>query len=188
MATDPGTRSPGSLYLRYNVGIDQHICAVKYINGVDIQALTPARADAVALATKLKDCLPLNNSSIVAWGLKDANGSPAYEEVFTTPYGGAKNGAGQMYASLTLTIPGLGVPTTVGGAKGKTRFVWFCGGAYLAPIRSKLYTPIPAEINAVIELLHSNLRYFADFYGQHAEPKARVTVEYNARIQKSLGT
>ena len=46
---------------------------------------------------------------------------------------------------------------------------------------------LPAAIASLMFGLSSSTRYFADSYGQKADPTGRVTVQFNAMIQKSKG-
>lgn len=188
MATDPGTRSPGHLYLMYSVGGYIHRISLALVNGVDIEDVAALRTDAAAFADVFKGVLG-GDSSILAWGVAPTGMSTGYEEPFSPAIVGTHASSSPTYYSLTLTMSGNGTATSVGGAKGKTRVVWFTGGT-LHPTAGTKQIPNTAEAPfvALANWLHTNLRCFADFYGQKAEPKSYVTCQFNARIQRTHGS
>lgn len=188
MATDPGTRSPGKLCLVYTSAGRQHECSVRFINGVDINDIATIRTNATTLAGLVKAILPVA-ASITAWRVKDPAGTRLYEEAFSPVIAGTHNATGNPWVSATLTITGKGVPIDLAHASGQCRFVvytsnsyqWAAGARYVASSQD-------ASLQALVDHMHSNLRYFADFFGQHAEPRSTVQVQFNAYTQKRYGT
>lgn len=189
MSVDPGTRSPGSLYLVYTNGGYNHRCSAHFVDGVDIEDVAAARTDANAFAAAFKQVIP-SEATILAWGLHAAGTSIGYEEPFSPTIPGTHAASAPLgYYSLTATMSGNGVATTVSGAKGKTRFVWFPGKAFsVAPGIKQYANSVDAGLVALANFFHTNLRLYADFFGQHAEPKAYITVQFNARVQQTHGT
>jgi len=184
--TDPGTRSPGNLFLAYTLNAIQHKVKVRYITGVDMEDVSAARGDADAFAAVFKACLS-NSESIGGWGLSDPAGLELYSEPFSPVIVGTI-GASAVSNSHTITLSGLGVPTGVGGAKGKTRVMIFEGGVINSAMGVKTsLVAAHAGLTGLQAWLHSNLRCFADYYGQHAEPKTYVTHQWNARAQRIHG-
>jgi hypothetical protein len=175
------------VFLAYSGGGIQHKAKLKYIDGVDIEAVSACRADATAFANVFK-ALIQGLMLIDGWGLEDPTGTVIYSEPFTPAISGTGSGS---FSSLshTITLSGLGVPTGVGSAKGKTRVVVFDGGHLVSGTGVKeSNVASDAGWAAFSSWLHSNLRCFADYYGQHAEPKTYLTHQYNARAQRVHGT
>ena len=188
MPTDPGTRSPGKLGLLYGTFGHNHVCAIHFVTGTDINGVSAIRTEAAAFAAALKQVLS-PDTVITGWRIILPGGSTGYEEAFGTPINGTHSASGTGYASYTLTLSGLGVPTSVGGSKGKTRVVWFPWNAFPpGSLVKQLAVSGDAGLTALKNYLHASTMCFADFYGQHAEPHAWATVQFNARIQRTVGT
>lgn len=187
MAVDPGTRSPGKLYLIYSVDGLTHRAGLNFIDGVDIEDISAARADATAFAAVFKGVIP-TTASISGWGVAPAGMSVGYEEPFSPVIAGTHATSGPAMHSRTGTMSGNGVATTVAGAKGKTRLVFVGSNAFPpVPGLKKITNSTDASLVALANYLHTNLRMFADFYGQHAEPKTYITVQFNAKLQRTQG-
>lgn len=185
---DPGTRSPGFLTLVYTTAGRQHEASVRFINGVDLNDVSTIRTNATDLANQVKTVLPVG-STISAWRIKSPTGVRLYEEAFSPVIAGLHAAGGTASVSSTLTITGKGVPVTLEKASGQTRFVLYTGNAYVPPAGARyIASSTDASLLNLVALLHSNLRYYADYYGQHAEPRSTVQVQYNAYTQKRYGT
>lgn len=188
MVTDPGTRSPGKLILWYLAFGNEHRVSVNYIAGTDIEDITACRADATDFANALKVCME-SNRSITAWGIQPAGDPVGYREAFTTPIAGTHAASGAGYNSWELTLSGNGVSLGVGSATGKTHVSWFPGAVLSNSGGTKQFAVSgDAGLTALSAWLHTNLRCFADYYGQHAEPKSYATCQFNAHVQKKLGS
>lgn len=189
MATDPGTRSPGRLFIAYNDrGLD-HTCGVRLVAGTDIQGVTDLRADAATFANALAAALP-SNRTITGWGLRLSTGGPSYSEAFPDPIPGShsQEGAYLDYYSATVSLAGRSAGTGVGAARGSSRIVLFAGNAFPMAIGSTILTgTIPAALSSLAFVLGESTRLWADFYGQKVDWVGRVTVQFNAAIQKSKG-
>src|SRR5689334_7083113 len=177
---DPGTRSPGKLALVYGNPAVIHQLAVNFINGVDLNDSSAIRVDANELASTVAIVLP-NTETIQGFKVLSPTGVNLYQESFGVPYVGshvAVAGYPQFY-SPSLTIPGNGVPTSLTTGSGRTKVVVFARHAYAFTAGEKRITAIPdLPLSQFIDNLHTNLRYFADFYGQHAEPAGYVDVQF----------
>jgi hypothetical protein len=189
MAVDPGTRSPGHLVIYYNDrGLD-HSCSVAFVDGVDIQAVSAVRADAVALAAALQPCFPPDRT-ITGWGIRPAGGGSTYREAFTPALSGTGTntaGAPNWY-SFTITLMGRAAGTGVGAARGSTRIVLFTGNNHPGiPGSTELVGAMPPDIQGVIDHLASSTRLFADSYGQKADFTGNATVQFNAHTQRVRG-
>lgn len=189
MAVDPGSRSPGHLFLQYNDrGLD-HTCSVALVDGVDIQLVTALETDATELAGYVAACLP-PSCTITGWGVRPAGGGPTYTALFDPALPGTHSfdASFPAFYSATVTVMGRSAGTGVGAARGNTRIVLFTSNAYvLTPGELVMTGVLPAAIASLMFGLSSSTRYFADSYGQKADPTGRVTVQFNAMIQKSKG-
>jgi len=185
---DPGTRSPGKLVLVYTAAGRQHEAGVHLLNGVDLNDITTLGTNAASLAAVVKAVLPAA-STITAWRIKDPAGTRLYEAAFSPVIAGTHAASSTAWVSATLTITGKGVPVDITKATGQTRFVLYTSSAYgINPGVRFLNSNTDTALQALVDHFHSNLRYFADFYGQHAEPRATVQVQLNAYTQKRYGT
>ena len=188
MATDPGTRSPGKLALVYTTAGRQHEASVRFLTGVDINDITTIRTNATTLAGLVKAVLPVA-SQITAWRIKDPNGLRLYEEAFSPVIAGTHSASGNAWVSTTITITGKGVPIDLAHAAGQCRFPIYTSNAYAFGAGTRfINSNFDASLQALVDHMHSNLRYFADFFGQHAEPRSTVTVQFNAYTQRKYGT
>jgi len=185
----PLTRSPGKLALFYTDGVINHRMAVNYINGVDVSDVPACRGDANALAALFADVLD-TSQSITAWGILSNEGATLFTEPFSPAIGGGHSIASGMraYLSSSLTIPGLGVPTSILAGSGHTLVRWFPLGSYaFAPSTKAINPGTDTELQNFYDNLDTNLRYFADYYGQHANTMGRVDVQFNAAMQRRWG-
>lgn len=91
------------------------------------------------------------------------------------------------YFSPTLRIMGRGAPTNVFQGSGVTYVELFVRNGYDFFPGDKLYTIVDAGLNAFVADLRTYLRYFADFYGQHADPTGEVFVQFHAHEQNRSG-
>lgn len=188
MPTDPGTRSPGFLTLVYSHAGDNHEASVRFINGVDLNDVTAIRTDASNLAAAVKVVLP-PTCVINAWRIKDPNHVRLYEEAFSPTIAGTHATSGNDWRSSTCTITGKGVSTGVTVASGQCRLELFTGHAHQPIAGEKFFlASSDASWNTLVTLLHTNLRYWADYFGQHAEPRQAITVQFNAAVQRRKGS
>jgi len=189
MATDPGTRSPGRLFIAYNDRGLEHSCGVRLVAGTDIQGVTDLRTDATDFANALAAALPVNRT-ITGWGLRLATGGPSYTEAFPDPIPGTHgfNASVPDYYSATVTLDGRSAGTGVGAARGNSRIVLFTGNAYNMAVGQTIMvgTVDPALVSLAF-ILGESTRLWADFYGQKIDWTGRVTLQFNAAIQKSKG-
>lgn len=189
MATDPGTRSPGKLFIKYNDRGLVHTCSVALVADTDIQGVTDLRADATSFAGALATCLP-SNRTITGWGLRLSDGGPSYEEAFADAIPGshATDSGYPDYYSATVSVMGRSAGTGVGAARGSSRIVMFTGNAYpMPPAGQILIGTVPAAISSLVAILAASTRMWADFYGQKVDFTGRLTLQFNAAIQKSKG-
>ena len=188
MPTDPGTRSPGFLTLVYSHAGDNHEASVRFINGVDLNDVTSIRTDANNLAAAVKAVLP-STCVINAWRIKDPNHVRLYEEAFSPTIAGTHTASGNDWRSFTATVTGKGVSTGVTVASGQCRLELFTGSAHQPAAGEKFFLASgDTGWSALTTLLHSNLRYWADYFGQHAEPRQAITTQFNAAVQRRKGT
>lgn len=189
MAVDPGTRSPGSLVLFYNDRGNEHSCSVALVAGVDIDGVAALRADAVALAPLVAALLP-SNRSITGWGIKPRPSGSTYREAFSSPFGGTHgtDSGTTDFFSYTWSIMGRSAGTGVGAARGATRMVLHVGNIHVIGAGDLIYTgAADTALNALVADFAASTRYFADYYGQKADFTGRVTVQFNAHTQRTLG-
>jgi hypothetical protein len=187
MPTDPGTRSPGFLTLVYSHAGDNHEASVRFITGVDLNDVSAIRTDATNLAAAVRAVFP-GSCTINAWRIKDPNHVRLYEEAFAPTLAGTHAAAGTDWRSITYTVTGKGVATGVTVASGQTRFELFTGN-FKQPAAGDKFILASADtaLAALVSLFHTNLRYFADYFGQHAEPRSAVTIQFNAAVQRRKG-
>lgn len=188
--TAPSTRSPGKLAIMYNNTLTRHQAVVNFITGVDIEDVATIRTNADALGEIIKACLT-NTETLTGFRILASDGSRLYEENFASAKVGTHAVATGVpaYYSATVTIPGNGVPTLLAAGSGRTIFRLFTRNAVAFPIGGKyLATPVDAAFVALQNHLKTNLRYFADFYGQHADPSGVFACQFNAAIQRRIGT
>lgn len=189
MATDPGTRSPGSLVLFYNDRGHEHSCSVTLVAGVDINGVAALRSDAMALAPLVAAMFP-SNRSITGWGIKPRPSGSTYREAFDTPIVGSHgtDSGTTDFFSYTWTINGRSAGTGVGAARGTTRMVLHVGNIHVISAGDLIYTGASdSAMASLLDNLATSTRYFADFYGQKADFTGRITVQFNAHTQKTLG-
>lgn len=189
MATDPGTRSPGSLVLFYNDRGYEHTCSVALVAGVDIDGVAALRSDATTLAPLVAALLP-SNREIVGWGIRPKPSGSSYREAFSSPIPGTHgtDSGTTDFFSYTWTINGRAAGTGVGAARGTTRMVLHVGNIHVVGAGDLIYTgATDAALDALVAQFAASTRYFADFYGQKADFTGRVTVQFNAHTQRVLG-
>lgn len=189
MATDPGTRSPGALVLFYNDRGYEHSCSVALVAGVDIDGVAALRSDATALAPLVAALLP-NNREITGWGIRPKPSGSSYREAFTTPFTGTHgtDSGTTDFFSYTWTIMGRSAGTGVGAARGTTRMVLHVGNIHVIGAGDLIYTGgADAALTALLAAIVASTRFFADYYGQKADPTGRTTVQFNAHTQRVLG-
>lgn len=184
--------SPGHMWLDY-VHVSQsvpHKCSVRVVFGTDITDIINLRTDANDWADKVADCLT-SNFHIVGWGIRDNGNSYTYSEPFGSPYPGTHSAAAGMpdAVSSTVTFNGRGIPASPGLCTGPARLLLHTGNTYLFSPRLK---SIPATtdpfLDALATFLLSHEDLWADYYGQIAGVNGKYTVQYNATVQKKLGT
>lgn len=189
MATDPGTRSPGSLVLFYDDRGIEHTCSVSLVDGVDINGVADLRTDATALAAVVAGVLP-SNRTITGWGIKPKPTGSSYREAFATPIPGVHgtDSGTTDFFSYTWTIMGRSAGTGVGAARGGTRMVLYVGNIHVIAAGDLTYVgAADTALNALVANLSASTRYFADYYGQKADFTGHVTVQFNAHTQRVLG-
>jgi len=187
LPTDPGTRSPGRLVLLYNTFAHNHQAGAHFVTGTDLTAISAIRTEANAFAAAFKQVLS-PDTNITGWRIVMPDGTTGYEELFSPAIPGTHSASGTGYVSYSVTLSGLGVPTTVGGARGKTRVVAFTWNAFPPGGGVKQYAVSgDTGLTALSNYLHSSLKVWADFYGQHAEPHSWATVQFNAHVQRTSG-
>jgi hypothetical protein len=188
--TDPGTRSEYKLVLFYSDTDVVHQVGVNAVVGLNPDPIDPVRTDAEDLAALVAACLP-NSRDVVSWALQDPTGLTLWAEAFPTPYSGTHGTSPSLpdYRSTTVNILGKGNPVIIGGASGRVGFRLFTGNAYFWPSGAKyLSTPVDLPMGSLIGWLNSNLRWFADFYGQHADTTGLVAVQFHAHTQRVAGS
>ena len=189
MATDPGTRSPGSLVLFYNDRGHEHTCSVALVDGVDINGVAALRADATALADVVAGVLP-SNREITGWGIKPKPTGSTYREAFSEVIPGTHgtDSGTTDFFSYTWSVMGRSAGTGVGAARGSTRMVLHVGNIHVISAGDLIYTGASdGALIALVDNLGASTRYFADFYGQKADFTGRITVQFNAHTQRVLG-
>ena len=185
----PGTFSPGKLALSYSVNGFTHQCSVNFIDGVDLNDISTIAIDADHLSDLVVDLLPANGR-IYGYKVLSPTGQTLYASSFASVKTGTHPQAGQFppFNSPTIKILGRGVPTNVLLGSGVTSLMIFTGWAYgIIPDEKYISNP-DAPLAALIADLDSYLRYWADFYGQHADTTGRVAVQFNAHEQKRNGS
>src|SRR3569832_1479757 len=188
---DPGTRSPGKLVLEYTSDGVEHTTGLHAVSDVDLNDIATIRTDAEQFAGTIKLILHFM-ATITGWKVTDPGGATLYAAAFSPPVAGIHpdgSDAGH-WRSATLTILGKGAAIGVGSASGRTSLRIYTSAAYGLPKGAK-YLPLPndATLNNVLDWLATGtLRWFADFYGQHADPTGRKTVQYNAHTQRIHGS
>lgn len=187
----PITRSPGKLSLIYSNNRVVHRSGVNFIDGIDIEDVVAIRADATELAEATMEVLPVTEV-ITAWQIHNADGVRLYTENFATPFAGQHGnvGSGTPYYSISLAIPGRGAAVTVAGGSGGTIYRLYTRQAYLpvAGERFLLAGQIDGALSQLVGTLNGNLRYYADFYGQHADTSGTFPVQFNAYVQRHTGS
>ena len=184
----PITRSPGKLAIDYHYGSVTHQVSVNFIDGVDINDISTMQIDADHLADQLDNVLP-PSAVYTSWRLLSPTGQTLYRAGLSTTHSGAHGTQPAMapFFSPTLRIMGRGAPTSVLDGSGTTYVELFVRNAYTFLPGDKRLGYSDAPLVAFIGDLRSYLRYFADFYGQHADPTGDVFVQFHAHEQERTG-
>lgn len=185
----PPTRSPGKLALLYRLGSIAHQASVNYIDGVDLNDINTIQIDADHLNDLVQAVLP-STFTTYGWKLLTPEGQTLYASSLNSPGPGTHgtNPGMPAYRSPTLKIMGKGAPTNVLTGSGRTSFMLFVSNAYnLVPGQQVNLSP-DTQLQALMTDLNSYLRYWADFYGQHADTTGLVQVQFNAHEQARNGT
>lgn len=185
----PPTLSPGKLALEYQLGSILHQCSVNFIDGVDLNDETTIAIDALHLANLVKTVLPVT-MDIIAWKVLSPEGQTLYVQSFASAIGGTHgtDPGLRAYLSPTIKILGKGVPTNVLQGSGRTSLMIFVSNAYTVLPGEKYLPVIDSPLQDLMDDLNSYLRYWADFYGQHADTTGRVACQFNAHEQKRNGS
>jgi hypothetical protein len=185
----PTTVSPARLALHYNIlGNIQHSCSVRLVAGVDIQDVASIRTDAAQLADAVRACMA-NQHAITGWSIVMPDGRLGYTEPFSTVLLGTHGTNGNELYSLSHTMLGKAKGVSVGSAAGRTKLVLFCGGV-LFPSAGEKYIAETADtaFHTLATVLNGSLRYWADIWGQKADTTGRVSVQFNAHVQRVIGS
>ena len=184
----PITRSPGKLAIDYHYGSVEHQVSVNFIDGVDLNDISTIQIDADHLADQLEGVLP----PTATWGgfrVLTPQGATLYRGSLSSTHVGTHGTDPGMraYYSPTLRIMGRGAPTNVFQGSGSTYVELFVRNAYAFQPGDKRFVGVDAALTAFITDLRTYLRYFADFYGQHADPTGDVFVQFHGHEQNRTG-
>ena len=187
MATDPGTRSPGHLFLRYSAGVSLHTTSLRFVDGVDLNDIATIRGDVNPWSDDVAACLP-NTHSVNEWGIRSNEGTVLYAEAFAVPKVGTKGTGMPNYNSSTVYIEGHGNSIAAGSLFGHMGFRLFCGGCIIfTPGLKRLVIASDPNFQRLADNLNLSTRIFADFYGQKGDVAAYAPVQFNAHAQRVLG-
>lgn len=185
----PPTRSPGKLAIMYRLGSIVHQASVNYIDGVDLNDIPSIQIDADHLASFIIPVIPATFYAF-GWKLLSPQGQTLYASSLSSPGPGthATNPGMPAYRSPTLKIMGKGAPVDVTEGSGRCSLMLFVSNAYnITP--GEIVNPAPdVPLQNLMSDLDSYLRYWADFYGQHADTTGVVNVQFNAHEQRRNGS
>jgi hypothetical protein len=184
----PTTRSPGKVAIDYRYGGVTHQVSVNLINGVDINDISTLQIDADHLADQLEPVLPAP-ATWSGWRLLSPSGQTLYRAALSSVHVGTHgtNPSMPAYFSPTLKIMGRGAPTSVLAGSGMTYVELFVRSGYTFNPGDHVLGYSDAALDSFIADLRTYLRYFADFYGQHADPTGDIFVQFNAHEQERTG-
>lgn len=189
---EPTTVSPGKLVLHYLApGIGRMSIGWHFINGVDLTDVVHIRTEADRIANLLKDCLP-PLASITDWSITEGNGFPYYNEPFASAYIGTHtvNGNMQEYYSTTVAFVGHAQAPSPGGCAGRlvSRLHTF-GALNFAP-GTKFFDASADSPYAhfISNALNASTYLPADGYGQQGNIGGIMPVQFNAAVQRRVGT
>ena len=184
----PITRSPGKLAIDYHYSSIDHQVSVNFIDGVDLNDISTIQIDADHLADALEPVLP-NSAQWAGFRVLTPQGQTLYRGSLSSSHVGTHSTDPGMraYNSPTLRIMGRGAPTNVFQGSGMTYVELFTRNAYSFFPGDLRFTTADASLAAFINDLRTYLRYFADFYGQHADPTGDVFVQFHAHEQNRNG-
>jgi len=185
----PGTRSPGKVAIVYHYPNIEHQVSVNLIDGVDINDLSTLQIDADHLADELELIMP-PSATWSAWRLLSPTGQVLYRAALSNSHVGthATDPGMIAYYSPTIKIMGRGAPTSVLQGSGTTYFEVFTRNAFRFDIGQTNINTVDANLAAFMADLNAYLRYWADFYGQHADTTGDVFCQFNAHEQKRNGS
>lgn len=185
----PPTRSPGKLAIMYRLGSIIHQASVNYIDGVDLNDIPSIQIDADHLASF---CIPILPPSfyVYGWKLLTPEGQTLYASSLTSPGPGihGTNISMPAYRSPTLKIMGKGAPVDVTEGSGRCSFLLFTSNAYMITPGEIVNISPDVPLQNLMNDFDTYLRYWADFYGQHADCTGIVNVQFNAHEQRRNGS
>jgi len=191
--TDPGTTTPGSLVLYYSntgLGINASV-SWNLIAGTDLNDVTNLEAEAQRLADLLGPCM-IATVHITDWAIKVHGSGVYYGAPLPTPVVGAHavNGNMQAWVSTTVAFVGTGNQSAAGVCHGKSISRIHTFGALDFIPRSKFYDASndAAYLSFVRNGLNASTYLPADAFGQQAEIKLALPVQWNAAYQRRLGS
>lgn len=187
MATDPGTRSPGHMFLTYTSPSATHTVSARLVDGVDLDDITTLRTESVLWANALKAMLP-NTHKVTEFGLRSNEGTILYRETYAVAFTGTHGTTGENWASYTVYIEGTGNSIGAGFEFGHMGFRAFVGAAY-QPVAGTKALPITTDAGSsgMKTMLDGSTIIFADFYGQKGDVRSQMPVQFNAHAQRRLG-
>jgi hypothetical protein len=185
----PPTLSPGKLALVYDMSGVPHQASVNFIDGVNVNDITTIAADAQTLAGFVGAVLP-DTCNITGFKVLSPEGLTLYAAALSSNVVGTHttNPGMPEYASPTIKIMGHGAPVSLFSGSGHCSLMLFTSNAYTLVPNSKQLNAFDGPLLALMGHLNSNLRYWADFYGQHADTTGKVFVQFNAHEQKRTGS
>lgn len=187
--TDPGTRKPGRLVIRYAKGSIEHFMGANFQYPNDFSNLSAIR-DEAQLFAEAAASMCANTVSFTDWKIVDNDGAELYGEPLTTIVVGAlavDNGR-VTSESTTLAAHGKGAASDVGIKRGNTRTFVFTG--YIRPsdwTDSQILPLTDGYDPSLIGFLNDSDLVGADFFGQKAVYQDNYDVQINAHYQKKYG-
>jgi hypothetical protein len=187
--TAPPTLSPGKLALVYNYLSITHQASVNFVNGVDLDDIASIQTDAETLATYTGEVLPAP-ARITGYKVLSPTGQVLYRGSFSGPVLGSHGSdpGFPAFYSPTLKIMGRGAPTTLLTGSGHCSYLLFTRNAYPFVVGEKELPVFDTPLAALMTQLNTNLRVWADFYGQHADTTGEVFTQFHAHEQKRNGS
>jgi len=187
---DPGTRSPGHVFVQYTHQGKQRTFSMRLQAGVDPSMITAIKTDLEPIAAFFAACMPLS-SLIYGFGLKGNDGSVRYRGFFDTAKPGLRGvSGGQLdWLSTTITLQGRGGAIAFGDASGVALTRFHIGGIVPMLPGSK-YVSLALTGTYFTDLqtaLNLDTKFFADFYGQKADVSDRAPIQFNAHTQAEDG-
>lgn len=185
-------RSLGFAFLDYTVGLPglahrTHVHLAGGVSPLDLAILTLPIDNWGDLVAAI---LP-SNAAVTGWGTQDADGAVVHIATFSPVKIGTHTTASGAVdaASRSLTLTGRGAPSSLGICTGEARTRIYVGVAFNWASRQRfLAAGSDAAVDALAAFLDANLLFWADFYGQPAGVRSRYPVQYNAYIQRRVGT